>query len=314
LQLALARSSSLGDSSRPQRHLVAILKEDKETFGFEIQTIRFPNPNDCSLEVCTCVCKIQDESPAHLSGLQTGDILASINGVNTDGFSHKQIVDLIKSSGNYLSAEYGCDPSPMRSHQRGGGGKNLILFIAALVPYQRVCSVIANPCGRSETRSPPPEHDTRSVPQLSRQPRHRDALIRGGEPGPGGGRSFGWVRMGIKKIFGQLPSTSCVQFPSFRTNEFGCCSTHADQGLFCMSSKNRVDAGCKVFFRSYFGLIRGQLCLVGSGSMSPLWEGSSCSSSFGTLPRKSRRSSVRKHLLKFIPGLHRAVEEEESRV
>lgn len=31
-----------------------------------------------------------------------GDILASINGVNTDGFSHKQIVDLIKSSGNYL--------------------------------------------------------------------------------------------------------------------------------------------------------------------------------------------------------------------
>lgn len=32
----------------------------------------------------------------------TGDILTSINGVNTDGFSHKQIVDLIKSSGNYL--------------------------------------------------------------------------------------------------------------------------------------------------------------------------------------------------------------------
>ncbi|XP_010159993.1 PREDICTED: cytohesin-interacting protein-like, partial [Eurypyga helias] len=56
------------------------------------------------------------------------------------------------------------------------------------------------------------------------------------------------------------------------------------------------------------------ISLASSGSMSPLWEGSSCSSSFGTLPRKSRRSSVRKHLLKFIPGLHRAVEEEESRV
>nr|XP_009930492.1 PREDICTED: cytohesin-interacting protein [Opisthocomus hoazin] len=101
-QLALTRSSSLGDSSRPQRHLVAILKEDKETFGFEIQTIRFPHQNDYSLEVCTCICKIQEESPAHLSGLQAGDILASINGVNTDGFSHKQIVELIKSAGNYL--------------------------------------------------------------------------------------------------------------------------------------------------------------------------------------------------------------------
>ncbi|NXJ43612.1 CYTIP protein, partial [Ciconia maguari] len=56
------------------------------------------------------------------------------------------------------------------------------------------------------------------------------------------------------------------------------------------------------------------ISLASSGSMSPLWEGSSCTSSFGTLPRKSRRSSVRKHLSKFIPGLHRAVEEEESRV
>ncbi|XP_008942888.1 PREDICTED: cytohesin-interacting protein-like, partial [Merops nubicus] len=54
--------------------------------------------------------------------------------------------------------------------------------------------------------------------------------------------------------------------------------------------------------------------LASSGSMSPLWEGSGSTSSFGTLPRKSRRSSVRKQLLKFIPGLHRAVEEEESRV
>uniref|UniRef100_A0A9L0I4U1 Cytohesin 1 interacting protein n=3 Tax=Equus asinus TaxID=9793 RepID=A0A9L0I4U1_EQUAS len=49
-----------------------------------------------------------------------------------------------------------------------------------------------------------------------------------------------------------------------------------------------------------------------SGSMSPLWEGN-FSSMFGTLPRKSRRGSVRRQLLKFIPGLHRAVEEEESR-
>lgn len=31
-----------------------------------------------------------------------GAILASINGVSTDGYSHKQVVDLIKSSGNYL--------------------------------------------------------------------------------------------------------------------------------------------------------------------------------------------------------------------
>lgn len=35
---------------------------------------------------------------------------------------------------------------------------------------------------------------------------------------------------------------------------------------------------------------------------------------FGTLPRKSRKGSIQKKLLTFIPGLHRAVEEDESRV
>lgn len=38
-----------------------------------LQTIRFPHQNDYSLEVCTCVCRIQEESPAHLSGLQIGN-------------------------------------------------------------------------------------------------------------------------------------------------------------------------------------------------------------------------------------------------
>ncbi|XP_016155163.1 PREDICTED: cytohesin-interacting protein [Ficedula albicollis] len=173
-QLALARSSSSGDSSKPQRHLVAILKEDKETFGFEIQTIRFPQQNDFSLEVCTCVCRIQEESPAHLSGLQAGDILTSINGVSIQGFGHKQIVDLIKSSGNYL---------------------------------------------RLET---------------------------------------------------------------------------ANGALFL----RKMELEAKLQALKVLWLI---IC-------SPAEWG------YGTLPRKSRRASVRKHLLRFIPGFHRAVEEEESRV
>lgn len=56
------------------------------------------------------------------------------------------------------------------------------------------------------------------------------------------------------------------------------------------------------------------ISLASSGSASPLRDSGSCSGSLGTLPRKSRRASVRQHLLKFIPGFHRALEEEESRV
>lgn len=52
--------------------------------------------------------------------------------------------------------------------------------------------------------------------------------------------------------------------------------------------------------------------LTGSNSsLSPSWETSSASV-FGTMPRRSRRGSVRKHLLKFIPGLNHSVEEEEN--
>lgn len=56
------------------------------------------------------------------------------------------------------------------------------------------------------------------------------------------------------------------------------------------------------------------ISVASSGPGSPLWDRGNASNIFGTLPRKSRKGSVRKRLLKFIPGLHRAVEEEESRV
>lgn len=56
------------------------------------------------------------------------------------------------------------------------------------------------------------------------------------------------------------------------------------------------------------------ISVASSGPGSPLWDRGNATNVFGTLPRKSRKGSVRKRLLKFIPGLHRAVEEEESRV
>ncbi len=49
-----------------------------------------------------------------------------------------------------------------------------------------------------------------------------------------------------------------------------------------------------------------------SSSLSPSWEETRISSLFGTLPRKSRKASVRKHIFKLIPGLQRSVEEEET--
>ncbi|XP_037999407.1 cytohesin-interacting protein isoform X4 [Motacilla alba alba] len=97
-------------------------------------------------------------------------------------------------------------------------------------------------------------------------------------------------------------------------------SASEDSAAESLSRQSSVDDDC-VFRRDGAAAAgRGSLrrnrsiSLASSGSASPLWDSGSCSSSFGTLPRKSRRASVRRHLLKFIPGFHRAVEEEESRV
>ncbi|KFP06603.1 Cytohesin-interacting protein, partial [Calypte anna] len=305
LQLAVARSSSLGDSSRPQRRLVAILKEDKEAFGFEIQTLRFPHQNDYCLEVCTCVCKVQEESPAHLSGLQMGDILTSINGVNTDGFCHKQIVNLIKSSGNYLRLETINGAMFLRKMELET--KLQLLKVTwggvCLVGFFMTCPALSlhEGGGRGEVK------DTAMQDALElEEPR----LLEGCSP-PGPLR----VQPRISSSSSSRSRLSSITLGSEDScYQSGAFEDWAVEGLSCQIS---LEDDC-VFPGEGDGAA-GRSCLrrnrsISSGSASSLWEGGSCSSSFGTLPRKSRRSSVRKHLLKFIPGLQQALEEEESRV
>ncbi|NXD50076.1 CYTIP protein, partial [Corvus moneduloides] len=269
------------------------------------QTIRFPHQNDFSLEVCTCVCRIQEESPAHLSGLQTGDILTSINGVNTEGFGHKQIVDLIKSSGNYLRLETVNGALFLRKmeleaklqalkqalHQRWGelrallARERLLLHGEVNDNTQLGTLELEEPSSCGGCSSPAPFFP--SEPRFSSESSSRSRLSS--------------MTVGSEDSFYQG-------------------SAFEDSAAESLSRQSSMDDDC-VFPRDGDGaagrssLRRNRsISLASSGSMSPLWESCSYSSSFGTLPRKSRRASVRKHLLKFIPGFHRAVEEEESRV
>ncbi|XP_057884292.1 cytohesin-interacting protein [Melospiza georgiana] len=305
-QLALARSISLGDPTKPQRNFVSILKEDKEMFGFEIQTIRFPHQSDFSLEVCTCVCRIQEESPAHLSGLQTGDILTCINGVSVEGFGHKQIVDLIKSSGNYLRLETVNWAFFLRKmeletklralkqalHQRWGE-------LRALLARERL---------------------------LLHGEVNDNALLGSLEPvepgSVGGCSSPGPFLPGNPRLSSESSSRSRLSSMTVGSEDsFYQGGAAEDWAADSLSRQSSLDDDC-VFRRDGAGaagrasvrrhrsisLASSSASLASSGSASPLWD------SLGTLPRKSRRASVRKHLLKFIPGFQRAVEEDESRV
>ncbi|XP_059708414.1 cytohesin-interacting protein isoform X2 [Haemorhous mexicanus] len=301
-QLPLARSSSLGDPSKPQRNLVAILKEDKETFGFEIQTIRFPHQNDFSLEVCTCVCRIQEESPAHLSGLQTGDILSSINGVNIEGFGHKQIVELIKSSGNYLRLETVNGALFLRKME-------LETKLQALKALHQRWGELRALLARERLLLHGEVNDNALL-----------AALEPGEPSSGGGCSSpGPFSPGQPRFSSESSSRSRLSSMTVGSEDsFYQGSAFEDWAAESLSRQSSVDDDC-VFPRdgpAGRGSVRRHrsISLASSGSASPLWDSGGCSGSFGTLPRKSRRASVRKHLLKFIPGFHRAVEEEESRV
>uniref|UniRef100_A0A8B9PQU1 Cytohesin 1 interacting protein n=1 Tax=Apteryx owenii TaxID=8824 RepID=A0A8B9PQU1_APTOW len=304
-QLALARSSSLGDSSGPQRHLVTILKEDKETFGFEIQTIRFPHEKDYSLEVCTRVCKIQEESPAHLSGLQIGDILARINGVNVDGFSHKQIVDEIKSSRNYLRLETVNEAMFLRKMELETKLQILKQTLQQKWVELRSLHLQEQRLLHGEVN----DNVVLNAPELEESNCFGSCNM----PGP---------VFPIKPRFSS-ESSSKSRLSSMTVDSedsFYQAGAFDDSAAESLSRQSSMDDDC--FFPRDSDSAPGRsslrrnrsISLASSGSMSPLWEGSGCPNNFGTLPRKSRRSSVRKHLSKFIPGLHRAVEEEESRV
>ncbi|NXR85602.1 CYTIP protein, partial [Hypocryptadius cinnamomeus] len=267
------------------------------------QTIRFPHQNDFSLEVCTCVCRIQEESPAHLSGLQPGDILSSINGVSTEGFGHKQIVDLIKSSGNYLRLET-------------VNGALLLRKMELETKLQALKQELHQRWG-----------ELRALLARERLLLHGEVndnallgALEPGEPSPCSGCSSPGPFFPAKPRFSS-ESSSRSRLSSMTVgseDSFYQGSAFEDSAAESLSRQSSTDEDC-VFPRdgaaARSSLRRNRsISLASSGSASPLWDSSSYSSSFGTLPRKSRRASVRKHLLKFIPGFHRAVEEEESRV
>ncbi|NXP63271.1 CYTIP protein, partial [Chloropsis cyanopogon] len=267
------------------------------------QTIRFPHQSDFSLEVCTCVCRIQEESPAHLSGLQTGDILTNINGVSTEGFGHKQIVDLIKSSGNYLRLET-------------VNGALLLRKMELETKLQALKQALHQRCG-----------ELRALLARERLLLHgevTDNALLGtpelGEPSWESCSSPGPFCPAKPRFSSESSSRSRLSSMTVGSEDSFYQSSFEDSATESLSRQSSLDDDC-VFPRDGAGaaarssLRRNRsISLASSGSVSPLWDSSGHSCSFGTLPRKSRRGSVRKHLLKFIPGFHRAVEEEESRV
>uniref|UniRef100_H2Q5Y7 Trafficking regulator and scaffold protein tamalin n=1 Tax=Pan troglodytes TaxID=9598 RepID=H2Q5Y7_PANTR len=99
------RWKNLSQSPEQQRKVLTLEKEDNQTFGFEIQTYGLHHREEQRVEMVTFVCRVHESSPAQLAGLTPGDTIASVNGLNVEGIRHREIVDIIKASGNVLRLE-----------------------------------------------------------------------------------------------------------------------------------------------------------------------------------------------------------------
>ncbi|XP_054446770.1 protein TAMALIN [Pteronotus mesoamericanus] len=99
------RWKNLNQSPEQQRKVLTLEKEENQTFGFEIQTYGLHHQEEQRVEMVTFVCRVHEASPAQRAGLTPGDTIASVNGLNVEGIRHREIVDIIKASGNVLRLE-----------------------------------------------------------------------------------------------------------------------------------------------------------------------------------------------------------------
>ncbi|XP_041806631.1 cytohesin-interacting protein [Chelmon rostratus] len=293
-------SNSLVDYSDPQRITIVLEKQDNETFGFEIQTYGLKLKDSSAVEMCTFVCKVQEDSAAESAGLTAGDIIVTINGVSIEGSSHQHILDLIKESTNSLKMETVCgnvvkqiELEKRMNLLKQSLREKLVELQALTVQERRLtrgnlnnsglhlpadCSaVLSSPMGRCGRR-------------FSSDSSYRSGMTDDSDQA---------------SVFGDLSSPS--PFSAASTSDDACFfsrdfPSQDSSGRFSSSSSHHHQS----LARSSSSSLAGS-----SGSLSPSWEETRISSLFGTLPRKSRRASVRKHIFRLIPGLQRSVEEEE---
>ncbi|XP_040297164.1 cytohesin-interacting protein [Bufo bufo] len=304
-QLTKSRSNSLVDSTgtEPNRRVVVITKQDNEPYGFEIQTYKLQHAYGTDMR--TYVYKVHEDSPSSHAGLKTGDMLTNINGVNMEGFSHQQTVELIRSSGNFLRIETEYSAKIRKAELQA---KLLILKEDFRSKWKDLQGVV-----RKEQQL---LHGTINENKIQEELDSIHSKIFG-NPSPG---SF------LNKHRLTSSSSGKSQLSSMMLNN--------EDGLGSMSELDE-DSGTEACFsrqssaeEDFMYKLNGlssmrpslsqhrSISMTSSESepMSPNWDSISLSNFFGTLPRKGRKGSIRKNFFKFIPGLHRSVEEEDSQV
>ncbi|XP_077184720.1 protein TAMALIN [Paroedura picta] len=290
---------SLSQSPEQHRKVITLEKEEAQAFGFEIQTYGLHHQDTKSVEMFTFVCRVHDGSPAQIAGLKPGDTITGVNGLNVEGIRHREIVEVIKASGNMLSLEtlYGTSIRRAELEARLQYLKQTLYekwgeYRSLMVQEQRLVHGIV-------VKDPSIYDTLESV---------RSCLY-------GAGLAKESMPLGM-----WLPSSSSTY------SSVGCVSTATDESedsvyqtcfFDSADSLDALPAALSQFSRPRPALTRSASVKCASSSGAARFWDKPCDpkNSTGTpRPRKSKPGSFRKRLLKFIPGLNRSLEEEESQL
>ncbi|TNN57233.1 General receptor for phosphoinositides 1-associated scaffold protein [Liparis tanakae] len=279
----------------PQRKVVVLDKNEEESFGFEIQTYGLHHQDQNSVEMCTFVCKVHEDSPAQRAGLKVGDTIASVNQASVDGFRHQEIVQLIRASGDTLrKAELEARLQFLKQtvHEKWDEYRSL------MVQEQRlVHGIVLSDAAVYESLE--------------------SAGLYGslGAPSPASPRALRCS--GSSSSSASFLSAATEDDPLYQTCLYPADSAgdqRKEEQPKAPQKQQRLRPASELFATAKTQLTRSastRSYLRGS-SLPPPASGEK--GGFGSLQRKPKQKSFRRRLLKFIPGLNRPLEEEESKL
>ncbi|NXT21487.1 GRASP protein, partial [Syrrhaptes paradoxus] len=249
------------------------------------QTYGLHHQDRNSVEMFTFVCRVHGGSPAEAAGLKAGDTITGVNGLNVEGVRHREIVEIIKGSGNVLRLDTLYGTSIRRAE------------LEARLQYLK--QTLYEKWGEYRSLMVQEQRLVRGV--VAKDPSIYATL-----------ESIRWCLQSGGGLPGGSPRDSDDSL--YQTCLFADADGDKDEDK---------DMGGPVPPppRPRPALTRSTSLKCGAGGGGPggagrLWArvGDPGDSGGGVVvtPRKCRHSSFRRRLLKFIPGLNRALEEEES--
>ncbi|XP_029689396.1 general receptor for phosphoinositides 1-associated scaffold protein [Takifugu rubripes] len=305
----LQKWKPLTQSPEPQRKVVVLQKTDEEAFGFEIQTYGLHHPDQNSVEMCTFVCKVHDDSPAQQAGLKVGDTIASVNENLVDGFRHKEIVQLIRACGNTVRLETVYSDSIRKaelearlSYLKQTLHEKWDEYRSLMVQEQRlVHGIVMSDAAMYESLESAGLYGSLGTPS----PAAQRALRSTGSTSTGSSASILSTATEDDPLY-----QTCLYQPDGSAGSESAAADRKKQPLRSLrlrpaselfaTAKTQLTRSAST--RSY---VRGPASASGPGEKA---------GGFNSLQRKPKPKSFRRRLLKFIPGLNQPMEEEESKL